>query len=135
MKNLYLVRGLPSPDKSTVTRSLGKPWQIFEVDQFFIKDKTYNLDPTKLSEAHNLCKRKIPHWMHPSIFGWIFFRNIVVSNTFIQDSEMKFYRIVAKKYGYKIHTIIVESPHVGQNVHGTSEEKIDLTKNRLQIKL
>jgi predicted kinase len=135
MKNLYLVRGLPGSGKSTVARSLGKPWQIFEADQFFMKNGSYNFDPTKLKDAHNWCKRKVSYWMHPSIFGWIFFRNIVVSNTFTQEWEMRFYQIVAKKYGYRIHTIIVENRHGGQNVHGVPEEKLEIMRNRFQIKL
>jgi adenylate kinase family enzyme len=36
-KNLYIVRGLPGSGKSTFARSIAKPYQIFEADQYFMK--------------------------------------------------------------------------------------------------
>jgi hypothetical protein len=73
--------------------------------------------------------------MYPSLVNSLFYRNIVVSNTFTQEWEMKFYRIIAKKYGYKVYTIIVENRHGGKNEHGVPEEKIEQMKNRFEIKL
>jgi hypothetical protein len=69
------------------------------------------------------------------LFNLIFFRNIVVSNTFTQDWEMKFYRSVAKRYGYKVHTIIVENRHEGVNVHGVPDEKLQQMKDRFEVSL
>ena len=48
---------------------------------------------------------------------------------------MRFYQIIAKKYGYRIHTIIVENRHGGVNTHGVPEEKLEQMKERFQIKL
>lgn len=135
MKNLYIIRGLPGSGKSTIAKSLGKPWQIFEADQFFMKNGKYEFDGSKLKDAHNWCKRKVQYWMHPSLVGSLFFRNIVISNTFTQEWEMRFYQIIAKKYGYKVHTIIVENRHGGVNTHGVPEEKLEQMKERFQIKL
>jgi hypothetical protein len=73
--------------------------------------------------------------MHPGLLNWLFFRNIVVSNTFTQEWEMRFYQIIAKKYGYKITTIIVENRHGSQNDHGVPEEKIQQMRDRFEIKL
>lgn len=130
MKNLYIIRGLPGSGKSTIAKSLGKPWQIFEADQFFMKNGKYEFDGSKLKDAHNWCKRKVQYWMHPSLVGSLFFRNIVISNTFTQEWEMRFYQIIAKKYGYRVHTIIVENRH-----GGVPEEKLEQMKERFQIKL
>ena len=135
MKNLYIIRGLPGSGKSTIAKSLGKPWQIFEADQFFMKNGKYDFDGSKLKDAHNWCKRKVQYWMHPSLVGSLFFRNIVISNTFTQEWEMRFYQIIAKKYGYRVHTIIVENRHGGVNTHGVPEEKLEQMKERFQIKL
>lgn len=135
MKNLYIIRGLPGSGKSTIAKSLGKPWQIFEADQFFMKNGKYEFDGSKLKDAHNWCKRKVQYWMHPSLVGSLFFRNIVISNTFTQEWEMRFYQIIAKKYGYRVHTIIVENRHGGVNTHGVPEEKLEQMKERFQIKL
>ena len=135
MKNLYIIRGLPGSGKSTIAKSLWKSWQIFEADQFFMKNGKYEFDGSKLKDAHNWCKRKVQYWMHPSLFRPLFFRNIVISNTFTQEWEMRFYQIIAKKYGYRIHTIIVENRHGGVNTHGVPEEKLEQMKERFQIKL
>jgi hypothetical protein len=73
--------------------------------------------------------------MHPNLVNPLFFSNIVISNTFTQEWEMRFYQIIAKKYGYRVHTIIVENRHGGVNTHGVPEEKIEQMKERFQIKL
>lgn len=135
MKNLYIIRGLPGSGKSTIAKSLGKPWQIFEADQFFMKNGKYEFDGSKLKDANDWCKRKVQYWMHPSLVKPLFFRNIVISNTFTQEWEMRFYQIIAKKYGYRVHTIIVENRHGGVNTHGVPEEKLEQMKERFQIKL
>ena len=107
-KNLYIVRGLPGSGKSTFARSIAKSYQVFEADQYFIKGGKYNFDPSKLKDAHNDCKQRVARRMRENLFNSIFFSNIVVSNTFTQDWEMKYYRSIGKRYGYKVHTIIVE---------------------------
>ena len=135
MKNLYIIRGLPGSGKSTIAKSLGKSWQIFEADQFFMKNGKYEFDGSKLKDAHDWCKRKVHNAMHPNLLNPLFFSNIVISNTFTQEWEMRFYQIIAKKYGYRIHTIIVENRHGGVNTHGVPEEKLEQMKERFQIKL
>jgi len=135
MKNLYIVRGLPGSGKSTFAKSIAKSYQVFEADQYFMKNGKYKFDPTKLKEAHHDCKQRVARRMRKSLFNLIFFRNIVVSNTFTQDWEMKFYRSFAKRYGYKVHTIIVENRHEGVNVHGVPEDKLQVMEDRFEIKL
>lgn len=135
MKNLYLVRGLPGSGKSTFARSIAKSYQIFEADQYFMKRGKYNFDPKKLKDAHHDCKQRVARRMRESLFNQFFFSNIVVSNTFTQDWEMKFYRCIGKRYGYKVHTIIVENRHGGNNVHGVPAEKVQVMEDRFEIKL
>jgi len=134
-KNLYIVRGLPGSGKSTFARSIAKPYQIFEADQYFIKRGKYNFDATKLKDAHDDCKQRVARRMRENLFNSIFFTNIVVSNTFTQDWEMRFYRNVAKRYGYKVHTIIVENRHYGSNIHGVPQDKLQSMEDRFEIKL
>jgi predicted kinase len=135
MKNLYIVRGLPGSGKSTFAKSIAKPWQIFEADQFFMKNGIYTFDMTKLKDAHNDCKRRVHKALHPGLLSSFLYNTVVVSNTFTQDWEMRFYQIIGKKYGYKIHTIIVENRHGGTNQHGVPDEKLDIMRNRFQTKL
>ena len=135
MRNLYLVRGLPGSGKSTFAKSIAKPWQIFEADQYFMKDGVYNFDVTKLKDAHNSCKRRVHKALHPALFRSLMYNTVVVSNTFTQDWEMRFYEIIGKKYGYRIHHIILENRHDGVNEHGVPEDKLEIMRNRFQIKL
>jgi len=134
-KNLYIVRGLPGSGKSTFARSIAKPYQIFEADQYFMKRGKYNFDATKLKEAHDDCKQRVVRRMRENLFNSIFYNNIVVSNTFTQDWEMKYYRSIGKRYGYKVHTIIVENRHYGTNIHGVPEDKLQVMEDRFEIKL
>jgi len=134
-KNLYIVRGVPGAGKSTLAKSIAKSWQIFEADKYFIKNGHYEFDFRGLKDAHNSCKRQVHKAMRPSLVNSLFYRNIVVSNTFTQEWEMRFYQIIAKKYGYKVYTIIVENRHGNKNEHGVPDEKVEQMKNRFEIKL
>jgi len=134
-KNLYIVRGVPGSGKSTLAKSIAKSWQIFEADKYFMKNGNYEFNFNGLKDAHNFCKRQVHKAMYPNLVNSLFYRNIVVSNTFTQEWEMKFYQIIAKKYGYKVYTIIVENRHGGKNEHGVHDEKIEQMKNRFEIKL
>jgi predicted kinase len=60
---------------------------------------------------------------------------IVVSNTFTQEWELEKYFELAKKYGYKTFSIVVENRHGGTNVHEVPEEKLEQMRNRFSIKL
>jgi 50S ribosomal subunit-associated GTPase HflX len=62
-------------------------------------------------------------------------QKIAVSNTFTQEWEMEPYFELAKTYGYKVFSIVVENRHGGVNDHNVPEEKIEEMKNRFQIKL
>jgi hypothetical protein len=60
---------------------------------------------------------------------------VVVSNTFTQEWEMKPYIEMAERYGYRVHTLIVENRHGGNNVHGVPDDKLEIMKNRFEVKL
>jgi hypothetical protein len=135
MKNLYIVRGLPGSGKSTFAKSIAKSWQIFEADQYFMTDGVYKFDVTKLKDAHNSCKRRVHKALHPGLFSSLLYNTVVVSNTFTQDWEMRFYEIIGKKYGYRIHHVIIENRHNGVNEHGVPQDKLEIMKNRFSVKL
>jgi len=42
---------------------------------------------------------------------------------------------LAIKYGYYVTSIIVENRHGGDNEHGVPEDKIQLMKDRFEIKI
>jgi hypothetical protein len=60
---------------------------------------------------------------------------VVVSNTFTQEWEMEPYNKLAEKYGYKVFSVIVENRHGGVNTHGVPEDKLEIMKNRFEVKL
>lgn len=133
MKNLYLLRGLPGSGKSTLAKQLGG--SHFETDKYFYdKDGNYNFDVSKLKNAHNWCQDNVGNAMllnHTTGEN----ETIVVSNTFTQEWEMKPYMDMAKDWGYKVFSIIVENRHGGVNQHGVPDEKLQQMNDRFEIKL
>lgn len=134
MKNLYLLRGLPGSGKSTLAREIGDAF--VEADMFFMSDGEYKFDASKIKDAHAWCKSTVREWMEINSNTWgIEFANIAVSNTFTQEWEMEDYYSLAKEYGYKVFSMIVENRHGGVNQHGVPEEKLEQMKNRFEVKL
>jgi hypothetical protein len=48
---------------------------------------------------------------------------------------MKPYFELAEKYGYMTFTVVIENCHNGKNVHGVPEDKLEIMKNRFELKL
>ena len=143
MRELFLLRGLPGSGKTTIARSLttgGYPDGYYEADHFFIDIETgkYQFDPLKLPLAHDTCVHRVKEHMYsltedrPDPVQDAY---IVVSNTFTQEWEMKPYLELAERYGFIVHTLIVENRHGGESVHDVPLEGIDRMESRFQIKL
>lgn len=135
-KILYLVRGCPGSGKSTFSKTLvGEDSLICEADKYFVVDGVYKFDGSKLREAHTYCRDMVETYMKDSLINDQNYRKIVVSNTFTQLWEMSPYFELAEKYNYMVFTIIVENRHGGINQHNVPEDKIEIMKNRFEIKL
>ena len=133
---LFLVRGLPGSGKSTFAEHIWNNYAVCEADKFFYdKEGNYNFDPTKLREAHAWCRQEVEIRMIDHQNNEQYYPEIAVSNTFTQEWEMEDYFKLAEKYGYKVISLIVENRHGGQNVHGVPEDKLQIMKNRFEIKL
>ncbi len=134
MKNLYLLRGIPGAGKSTLAKQLGD--SHFETDTFFMVDGEYKFDPTKLRKAHEWCQSQIELAMiNNHVTAGLDNSDIVVSNTFTQAWEMDAYNELAKQYGYRVFSIIVENRHGGVNQHNVPEDKLQMMKERFEVKL
>lgn len=133
-KILYIVRGIPGSGKSTFAKSLNCPY--FEADMFFMKDGVYNFEGSKIKDAHDWCQLKVEEAMkfNKDTYG-LDNSEIAVSNTFTQEWEMEPYYKLAEKYGYNVFSLIVENRHGGENTHGVPAEKVEVMKNRFEIKL
>jgi len=131
-KILFIVRGLPGSGKSTLSKLLNATH--FETDNYFMVDGEYKFDVSKLREAHEWCKNEVSMAMvfnHTSGLN----QRIVVSNTFTQEWEMAPYFALAEQWGYQVASLIVENRHGGVNTHGVPEDKLELMKNRFEVKL
>ena len=126
MKELFLIRGCPGSGKSTLAKSIGGIH--IEADMYFMKDGEYQFDVTRLRDAHDWCQEEVEFLMK-------YEHKVVVSNTFTQEWEMLPYYDLAKKYGYRVHSLIVENRHGGVNEHGVPEDKLKLMKKRFEVKL
>jgi predicted kinase len=133
--DLILLRGLPGSGKSTLAKvilqlpSNTEP-EILSADDFFeTKDGEYDFDASKLKEAHNYCQFRCSERMRQQK------AKIVVANTFTQEWEMDEYFKMAERYNYRVHTLIVENRHGGENIHGVPKDKLQQMKDRFQIKL
>ncbi len=125
-KNLFLLRGLPGAGKSTLAESLAIAH--CEADKYFMKDGKYNFDASQLGKAHAWCQGECEKAM-------IFEVDVVVSNTFTTERELNDYYKLANKYGYRVHSIIVENRHGGINQHNVPEEALKRMEDRFVTKL
>lgn len=131
MKELFLLRGLPGSGKSTIAKMLvgDKDYCHKEADMFFVDgDGNYNFKPSEIKDAHTWCQEEVEFLMK-------YEHKIVVSNTFTQEWEMQPYYDLAKKYGYKVFSIIVENRHGGVNEHGVPDDKLEIMRKRFEISL
>jgi len=137
-KVLYIVRGIPGSGKSTFAKRLvGEDFLVCEADKYFIDKETgeYNFDSTKIKEAHKFCQDTVESYMKDSLVNDQFYREIAVSNTFTQEWEMRPYFELAKNYGYKVFSVVVENRHGGTNQHGVPEEVLTKMCERFEITL
>ena len=137
-KVLYIVRGIPGSGKSTFAKMLvGEDFLVCEADKYFIDKETgeYNFDSTKIKEAHKFCQDTVESYMKDSLVNDQYYREIAVSNTFTQEWEMRPYFELAKNYGYKVFSVVVENRHGGTNQHGVPEEVLTKMCERFEITL
>lgn len=133
MRILYLLRGLPGAGKTTLAKLLGG--DHFEADMYFDHPiRGYEFDASLLPKAHAWCKSSVENRMSNCAAN-----NkdsvIVVSNTFTTDWELEGYYIIARMFGYRVYTIVVENRHEGTSVHNVPADTIEKMRNRFQIKL
>jgi predicted kinase len=127
-KMIYLVRGIPGSGKSTFAKTLGG--EHYEADMFFIDGNgEYKFDGSKIKLAHEWCQDMVYMDMIKEI------PKIVVSNTFTQEWEMRPYFEMAKNYGYKVFSVVVENRHGGTNQHEVPEEILTKMCERFEMAL
>ncbi len=125
---LFLVRGLPGAGKSTFARSLDNCVYL-EADMYFMRDGEYVFNKDELKDAHLWCQNSCYVALS---FGK---KNVVVSNTFTQEWEMKPYFKMAEKMGVEVTVLVVENYHGGKSIHDVPQETMDAMEKRFTLKL
>lgn len=137
-KNLYIVRGLPGSGKSTLALSLVEhDFLVCEADKYFIDKETgeYKFDAKVIKNAHEWCKNTVEQYMKDNQANDQFYTRIAVSNTFTMEWEMEPYFELAKNYGYKVFSIVVENRHGGKDIHNVPQAALDAMEKRFEVKL
>ena len=128
-KVLYLIRGLPGSGKSGLAASMSH--NVVEADQYFVNEHTgeYKFIASKLGRAHEDCLNRTEHYLSSGC------ATIAVSNTFTTEAELYPYTCLAKMYGYRLVSIIVENRHGNSSIHNVPEDIINKMRNRFSVKL
>jgi predicted kinase len=128
MKNLILVRGLPGSGKSTFCELFYTP-EVYSADDYFMVNGSYRFNPRELSNAHKACRDKVEKALSEGK------ELVLVNNTFTQEWEMDDYFKLAKKYIYRVSTVIIENRHGSSSIHNVPFESIKKMENRFEVVL
>ena len=129
MNNLILLRGVSGAGKSTIA-PMFKNAVLVSTDDFFLDEYgDYIFDANSLIINHQKCQLAVDMMMQDNE------ELIVVHNTFTKDWEMSHYFDLARKYGYAVHTMIVENRHGSKNVHDVPQDAIKAQVERFSVTL
>lgn len=131
LKHIYLIRGVVGAGKSTLAKTLSAALgcDYFEADMFFMVDGEYRFNVALLSHAHHWCWSKVEQQMSQGV------ENIIVSNTFTTEKELKPYLALAEEFGYNVTSMVVENRHGNESVHDVPAETMQKMRDRFSIKL
>lgn len=132
MKTLIILRGVSGCGKSTVAdyiKEITNPnieTLHYEADMFFYDEKgQYSFDASQLPSAHKWCRDSVMVAMDANI------GQIIVSNTFTTEWELKHYLELAEEYGYNAFSLVVENRHGNKDIHDVPEKTRELQAQRL----
>ena len=137
-RNLILLRGVSGAGKSTVAE-LFTDAHIISTDDFFMVDGKYQFDANSLVENHMKCTAQADKAMNTAVntlddIGMPYIKHtLVVHNTFTKQWEMTPYMILAEKYHYTVHTIIVENRHGSNSIHDVPADSIKAQRDRFEV--
>ena len=138
-RNLILLRGVSGAGKSTVAE-LFTDAVIISTDDYFMVNGVYKFEGKDLVINHIKCQEAVEDVMQEIIkvssdplLPNDLKSTIVVHNTFTKDWEMQPYLILADKYGYRVHTLIVENRHGSESIHDVPKPSVDAQRDRFEV--
>lgn len=127
--NLFILRGVPGSGKSTVASIMsgGDSSIVCTADDYHINEQgVYDWKPENGHKAHTQCFQKAEKLMKEGA------PLVIIANTNTKHSDFKNYENCAETYGYKVHHLIVENRHGGQNQHDVPDAVLkNMEKNIL----
>jgi predicted ABC-type ATPase len=119
-KTLYILRSVSGAGKTTLAKVLLEtlPDCIDYAADDYHTDffGNYKFEVNKIGKAHRWCQHSVKYSMFCQI------SNIIVHNTSTSEKELKPYLTLAKDYGYKVVSLIVENRHGNSDVHNVPED-------------
>lgn len=120
MTKLILVRGPSGSGKSTFVMEDLPAYLHFEADDYFwLDNREYAFDPSKLKQAHEWC-----HWRTVQALSKGY--DVVVSNTFTRIWEMQKYLDL----GYPVTVYRCTGQY--QNIHGVPDHVVQSMRDRME---
>ena len=130
-KNLYLLRGVSGAGKTTAAENLYESLPnsyILALDDFWYDDQgNYNWEPDRFMDCIRWFYDTLDKDMKSGKYD-----NVIIHNTNTSEKDFKKVLLMAKKYGYKITSFIVENRHGSTNVHNVPEETLINQERKLR---
>jgi predicted kinase len=133
MKEMIILRGLPSSGKSSLAKILAGACPssvICSADNYFVDSYgNYVYNPSHIRFAHQDCQR-LARLAAIQASGLI-----IIDNTNTTEQEYQYYIDLGNQYGYNIRSIVVETTHSNKNDHNVPEKTITKMRNRFKVNL
>lgn len=135
MKNVIIMRGLPGSGKSTLAGLIANEYSpaiVCSADHFFQRGFEYKFNPKLIGKAHEACKSDFLEAIEKYKC-----ETIIVDNTNTQPWEWEWYKQQAKKHGYNVSIIRVDTDLsdeelAARNKHGVPLETIRKMRERMK---
>ncbi len=98
-------------------------------DDWFMRDGKYTWSADKINTAHEWSQRKCRRFMKAGV------ERIVIANTSTREREMKAYMDLARQFGYRVFSIIVETRHENKSIHNVPDETLEKMRARFEVSL
>ena len=93
----------------------------YVADMFFVRDGAYRYDPRDIGKAHEWCQLAARRALEAGA-------DVIVSNTFTRNKEIKPYLEMAKMYRADFRVIVATGSY--RNIHGVPQDAIDRMRSR-----